>query len=126
MAMIRSVYEDEIYNGMVELIRIPDIIGVAVGRDVGYFYVDLPEEIKKISGTNIREGKSFDVPPEVEKIIKNALIEEETGLTICCLCGTIGAAYVWEFGEPRIGILNKFMCGDCYKRGGKPPEKENI
>lgn len=67
--MIRSVYQKEIKNEMLKIITIPDIEGVAVGRDVGYFYVDLPEDIKKISGTKIREGSSHDVPDEVKKIM---------------------------------------------------------
>ena len=67
IAMIRAVYPvDEI----VKIIVIPDIEGVAIGRDVGYYFVEVPEDIKIISGTNIRAGKSMDVPVEVKEILE--------------------------------------------------------
>ena len=54
MQMIRAVYPND---DRVKIIVIPDIIGVAVGRGVGYFISTVPPEIEKISGTKIREGK---------------------------------------------------------------------
>jgi len=66
MMMIKQVYpSDEI----VQVISIPDIEGVAIGRDVGYYFVEVPEDIKTISGTKIRAGKSMDVPDEVKEIL---------------------------------------------------------
>lgn len=71
MLMIKAVYEKEIENDMVKVIVIPDIEGVAVGRGVGYYLVDVPQNIKRISGTDIRKGLSVEVPEEVKKIIKD-------------------------------------------------------
>lgn len=51
--MIEDVYGD---NGNVEVITIPDIDTVAVGREVGYSLVTVPEEVKEISGTETREN----------------------------------------------------------------------
>ena len=68
--MIKAVYEKEIENDMVKVIVIPDIEGVAVGRGVGYYIVDVPQNIKKISGTNIRKGTNNEIPEKVKKIIK--------------------------------------------------------
>lgn len=68
--MIKAVYAEEYKKGLVEIIRIPDINGVAVGRDVGYYLVDVPEDIKRVSGTNIRKGLSTEYPEEVNFLIK--------------------------------------------------------
>jgi hypothetical protein len=68
MAMIRAVYCDP---EQVKIITIPDIEGVAIGRDVGYYFVEVPEDIKVISGTKIRAGESMDVPDEVRPILQD-------------------------------------------------------
>lgn len=67
MAMIRAVYPD---RDLVEIIVIPDICGVAVGRGVGYFIAKIPEEIEEISATKIRAGLSMEVPKAVKEIIE--------------------------------------------------------
>lgn len=68
--MISAVYKKEIADGRVTIKIIPDIIGVAVGRDVGYFIARVPEEVEQISGTKIRAGESWDLPDEVKKLMK--------------------------------------------------------
>lgn len=70
VSMIEAVYKKEIEEGKVIVMIIPDIEGVAVGRGVGYYLVDAPQNIKKISGTDIRKGLINDVPEEVKKIIE--------------------------------------------------------
>ena len=71
VAMIEAVYEEEVKNGMVKVIIIPDIEGVAIGRGVGYYYVELPNVIKLISGTEIRRlGKLDNVPEKAVEVIK--------------------------------------------------------
>ena len=65
--MIRRVY-----GGKVEVIVIPDIKSINIGRKVGYDVnrVDPPEDIGKISGTKVRTGEDSNVPPEVTEYIK--------------------------------------------------------
>ena len=65
--MIRRVYGNK-----VEIIVIPDIKSINIGRKVGYDVnrVDPPADIGKISGTKIRTGKDSNVPPEVTEYIK--------------------------------------------------------
>ncbi len=65
--MIRRVYKDR-----VEIIAIPDIKSINIGRKVGYDVnrIDPPEHIGKISGTNVRAGKDTNVPSEVGEYIK--------------------------------------------------------
>jgi len=65
--MIRRVYEDT-----VEIIVIPDIKSINIGRKVGYEVnrVDPPENIGKISGTKIRAGQDTSIPPEVSEYVK--------------------------------------------------------
>jgi len=46
-----------INNSLVKVIVIPDIEMVAVGRGVGYSIVEVPENIKTISATKIRNGE---------------------------------------------------------------------
>ncbi|MCK9431371.1 MAG: adenylyl-sulfate kinase [Candidatus Omnitrophica bacterium] len=64
--MIRRVY-----GSQVEIIAIPDISSINIGRKVGYDVnrIDPPAEIEKISGTNVRAGKDGNVPPEVAEYI---------------------------------------------------------
>ena len=50
--LIEEVYED---HPNVETMIIPDVDTVAIGRDVGYSVVSVPEEIAAISGTETRE-----------------------------------------------------------------------
>jgi len=64
--MIEAVYKD---NPNVEIIIIPDIEGVCVGRKVGYCLIEAPDEIKKISGTGIRAGTCDAIPDEVQRVI---------------------------------------------------------
>lgn len=44
-------------NPMVKIMAIPDIEMVAVGRGVGYSIVEVPEDIKIVSATKIRNGE---------------------------------------------------------------------
>ncbi|WP_227356187.1 adenylyl-sulfate kinase [Haladaptatus salinisoli] len=50
--LIEDVYED---HPNVETMIIPDIDTVAIGRDVGYSVVSVPQEVAEISGTETRE-----------------------------------------------------------------------
>lgn len=50
--LIEEVYED---HPNVETMIIPDVDTVAIGRDVGYSVVSVPEEVAEISGTDTRE-----------------------------------------------------------------------
>jgi hypothetical protein len=67
--MIEACYEDELRSGLLKVIIIPDIDGVIIGRQVGYYIVEAPEDVKRISGTEIRAGLSSEVPREVQAII---------------------------------------------------------
>lgn len=67
--MVRAVYEEEIKSGMVKVMRIPDIEQVCIGRGVGYSIVEVGKDIERISATDIRAGKSFDVPQVVQRIM---------------------------------------------------------
>ena len=66
--MFFAVYGQSNPNLMV--IQIPDIEMVVVGRKVGYGLLEVPEDIKKISATDIRAKKSFELPEEVKELIK--------------------------------------------------------
>ena len=57
--IIPEEYRDEILDGKVKLMIMPDIESVNYGRDVGYDIIEHtpPEDIKKISGTKIRNKK---------------------------------------------------------------------
>ena len=68
----RSEMIRRIYGSRVEIIVIPDIKSINIGRKVGYDVnrIDPPEQIGKISGTNVRAGKDDNVPPEVAEYIK--------------------------------------------------------
>jgi len=61
-----------IYGDAVKAIVIPDIESINIGRKVGYEVnrIDAPEEITKISGTNVRAGKESSMPFEVAEYIK--------------------------------------------------------
>lgn len=70
-SMIKSVYIDEIIDGLVKVIIIPDITMVAIGRDVGYSIVEVPDNIKVISGTEIRKSSGYDnLPPKVRAYVE--------------------------------------------------------
>ena len=68
--MIQSCYREEIKEGRVKIITIPDIETVAVGRDVGYSIVEVPENIRLISGTKIRQNLCCELPAPVKKVLK--------------------------------------------------------
>lgn len=53
---IQRHYKD---NPLVKVIIIPDIESVCVGRKVGYSVIQVPDNIKMISGTEIRKQKAF-------------------------------------------------------------------
>lgn len=61
-----------LYGQVVEIIVIPDIKSINIGRAVGYDIniLEAPPEIEKISGTNVRAGKENSVPAEVAEYIK--------------------------------------------------------
>lgn len=69
--MIRSCYKEEIREGRVKIIVIPDIETVAVGRDVGYSIVEVPDNIRLISGTKIRQNLCYELPSSVKRILEN-------------------------------------------------------
>ena len=48
----------------------PDLDTVAIGRDVGYGIVQVPEEITKVSGTGIRQGNHDGMIPEVMAVLE--------------------------------------------------------
>ena len=86
IAMVKSVYIEEVKEGLVKVISIPDIEQVCVGREVGYGLMEIPQSIRVISGSDIRDSIarqepdeygfwSNKVPPEVKE-----LIEEYEGL----------------------------------------------
>ncbi|MCG2701218.1 adenylyltransferase/cytidyltransferase family protein [Candidatus Parcubacteria bacterium] len=50
----------KIYGEKVDIIAIPDIDAVWIGRKVGYKVVQLPKHIEKISGTEIRKQMRKD------------------------------------------------------------------
>lgn len=71
IAMIKAVYINELKSGIVRVITIPDVEMVVVGRNVGYSIVEVPEDIKIISGTEIRKGNDKDnLPIEVKELIE--------------------------------------------------------
>jgi adenylylsulfate kinase len=61
-----------IYGNKVEVIVIPDIRSINIGRKVGYDVnrIDPPANVGKISGTNVRAGKDANVPRQVSSYIK--------------------------------------------------------
>jgi adenylylsulfate kinase len=65
--MLRRVYGERL-----EVIVIPDISSINVGRNVGYDvnFVEPPSDVGLISGTNVRSGKDSNVPPEIAEYIK--------------------------------------------------------
>jgi len=75
--MIRAVYEEEYKSRLLQIISIPDITQVCIGRGVGYSVVEVDKNIKAISATDIRAGKSFDMPQVVKRIIE--VYENERG-----------------------------------------------
>ena len=58
VANVESVYERAIKNGVVRVMKIPDITSVEFGRGVGYDIIERipPQEIAEISATNVREA----------------------------------------------------------------------
>jgi adenylylsulfate kinase len=55
-ALIEEEFSEEIGSGSLRIIDLPDIDQVVEGRGVGYALVEAPEEIQRISGTEIREN----------------------------------------------------------------------
>ena len=75
--MLEKLYEK---NEDVEVIVIPDIDSVCVGRRVGYRIMKVPESIEGISATKIRkENKYGDVPKEIIDLVKE-FDKENSGL----------------------------------------------
>jgi cytidyltransferase-like protein len=79
--MIREVYKEQ----PVEVISIPDILGVNYGRGVGYEINEFvpPDDVERISATSIREGiKTGDdswkdiVDPKIHDLVVEYLTEE--------------------------------------------------
>jgi nicotinamide mononucleotide adenylyltransferase len=54
---LTTEFEDEIIDGKIKLLIVPDIESINYGRGVGYDVIEHipPEDIKQISGTKIRE-----------------------------------------------------------------------
>jgi len=66
--MIEKVYAD---NPRVQVIIVPDIDKVCVGRGVGYQIMAVPEKIREISASKIRqEGKYANIPEEIVEMVK--------------------------------------------------------
>ena len=59
---LKKEYEDEVVNGMVKIIPIPDIESINYGRGVGYEINEFvpPTDIRKISATKIRRNLKQD------------------------------------------------------------------
>jgi adenylylsulfate kinase len=72
--MIEAVYRE---NPLVQVIVIPDIDMVAVSRNVGYGILEVPEDIKIISGTKIRAGEQNAVPPAAAEVLKEWKCEDK-------------------------------------------------
>ena len=53
---VSKLYPNEVKDGKIKFIEIPDIESINYGRDVGYDVIEHkpPERIKEISGTKIR------------------------------------------------------------------------
>jgi len=68
MEMIHAVYVAEVERGDVVLVRIPDIDLVCVGRNVGYGIMQVPDDIRTISGTEIRAGRQQKVPQAAQEV----------------------------------------------------------
>ena len=51
-----ELFPDEVNVGTIDFVEMPDIESINYGRDVGYDIIEHkpPEDIKEISGTNIR------------------------------------------------------------------------
>ncbi len=64
---------ERVYGSKVQIITIPDIESINIGRKVGYDInrIDAPEEIIQISGTKVRNGEEIRVPKEVAEYIKS-------------------------------------------------------
>ena len=67
---IEAVYDEQIAKGRVKVIVIPDVDLVCVGRGVGYGLVEAPEEIQRISGTQIRAGLQDNAVLEALRVYK--------------------------------------------------------
>ena len=61
-----------VYGDKVKTIVLPDIESINIGRKVGYGVnrIDPPTNIGSISGTKIRAGVGFEMPPEVSEYVK--------------------------------------------------------
>ena len=59
MMQIFQEFPNEVNDGTIDFVELPDIESVNYGRDVGYDIIEHtpPEDIKKISGTKIRKEK---------------------------------------------------------------------
>ena len=57
MLQVFRFFPNEVNDGTIDFIQLPDIESVNYGRDVGYDIIEHipPEDIGKISGTDIRE-----------------------------------------------------------------------
>lgn len=75
--MIEAVYSK---NPNVQVIVIPDIEKVCVGRSVGYEIMAIPEKIKIISATKIRNEKAYeDLPEEIVELVRRFDEERNNG-----------------------------------------------
>lgn len=61
-----------VYGERVEIIVIPDIKSIHIGRNVGYDvnFIEPPADIRKISTTNVGAGKDDNVPEEVAAYVR--------------------------------------------------------
>lgn len=72
--LLKTLYPN---NSKVKIIIIPDIKEVCVGRKVGYKIFGVPEKIKKISATKVREGEFEHIPIEIRELVKKMLKEKK-------------------------------------------------
>lgn len=109
--MIRKVYGDN-----VEIIVIPDIKSINIGRNVGYEVkrIEPPPDIGKISATKIRAGKSKAAPKKVTEYL--AMLQSTLWLTGLPCSGktTLGKILKEEF-ENR-GIRTVHLDGDDIRK----------
>lgn len=115
--MIKRVYSQEFASGFLKIIKLPDIESVNIGREVGYDvnYIETPEEISGIRGSEIRSGFYDSVPIEVkEYMLSLPQTIWFTGLS-CAGKTTLGLRLKGEF--ERIGRKVVHLDADDLRNG---------
>ncbi len=60
----------EVFGDKVDVVVIPDVNKVYIGRDVGYEVIKLPKEFEEISATKVRSGEYEHLPEKVREYIE--------------------------------------------------------